>query len=341
MVNNERPGVYTSYEVTSAVTGGSGGTIVGVAGPAAGGMAGEVYIISSLQEATEVFGAGSALEKLVERLLANGAPAVHAVPVEAEDAADYAAAFAVLCADEEVGIMVCASREAEIHAAMKSAIEGASESCKYRIGVVEGAGETGALVELAAALNSERMVLCAPCDENVGSVAAAVAGVLAGESDPAVPLNGAALLGVGSLERAFSDGEINTLVRGGVTVVERVAGETSVVRGVTTRTKTAEVPDDTWREITTVRIIDTVLPTVRRALRSRFARSKNTARTRGAIRTQVVVELENFLAREIISGYSTVTAEPVSEDPTVCAVGFSFTVAHGLNQICLQAHITV
>ncbi len=340
MVNNERPGVYTSYEVTSAVTGGSG-IIVGAVGSAVSGETNKVYIISSLNEATVTFGAGSALEKLTARLLMNGAGAVHAVAVASDDADGYGAAFVALCADEQVGIMVCDSRDAEVHAAMKEAIEGASEKSKYRIGVVESSGSVSELTEHAALLNSERMVLCAPCDETAGSLSAAVAGALAKESDPALPLNGAVLQGVGSAEKLFTDGEINTLVRGGVTVVETVGGETSVVRGVTTRTETGGEADDTWREITTVRIIDTVLPTVRRALRSRFSRSKNTARTRGAIRTQVVVELEDFLAREIISGYGDVTAEQDSADPTVCAVNFSFTVAHGLNQICLQAHITV
>ena len=340
MVNNERPGVYTSYEVTDAITGGSG-TIVGAVGRAAAGETNKVYIISSLGEATAAFGAGSALEMLSERLLTNGAGAGHAVAVGAEEASAYGEAFAVLCADEQVGIMVCDSRDAEVHAAMKEAIAGASESCKYRIAIVEGEGSAGELAEHAAALNSERMVLCAACGGAEGSLAAAVAGVLAGENDPALPLNGAVLRGVESAERNFTDGEINTLVRGGVTVTETVGGEISVVRGVTTRTKTGGEADDTWREITTVRIIDTVLPTVRRALRSRFARSKNTPRTRGAIRTQVVVELEDFLAREIIGGYGDVIAEPDSADPTVCAVHFSFTVAHGLNQIRLQAHITV
>ena len=35
----------------------------------------------------------------------------------------------------------------------------------------------------------------------------------------------------------------------------------------------------------------------------------------------------------------TVTAD--AEDPTRCLVEFAFTVAHGLNQIWLTAHITV
>ena len=83
------------------------------------------------------------------------------------------------------------------------------------------------------------------------------------------------------------------------------------------------------------------LRAVRDALRARFRRAKNTEQSRGAIRSQVVLELENKLAREIITGYGEVSVEADADNPTVCLVDFSFTVAHGLNQIWLSAHITV
>lgn len=143
------------------------------------------------------------------------------------------------------------------------------------------------------------------------------------------------------LEARYGDTEIDTLVRGGVTPVEQAAGVVSVVRGVTTRTKTGEAADATWRELTTIRIVDDVIPTVRDALRARFRRAKNTEQSRGAIRSQVVLELENRKEREIISGYDNVAVSADPDNPTVCQVEFSFSAAQGLNQIWLTAHITV
>ena len=131
------------------------------------------------------------------------------------------------------------------------------------------------------------------------------------------------------------------LFRGGVTAVESVGGVVSVVRGITTRTTTGEAADSTWRELATIRIVDDVIPSLRSALRSKFRRAKNTPQSRSAIRAQVVLELENKLEREIITGYENVSVAADSEDPTRCLVEFSFTVAHGLNQIWLSAHITV
>ena len=120
-----------------------------------------------------------------------------------------------------------------------------------------------------------------------------------------------------------------------------VGGVVSPVRGITTRTSTGGAPDITWRELTTILIVDDVIPSIRQSLRSRFSKTKNTGQTRGAIRSQVIVELESKLRSEIIDSYGDVTVSVYDEDPTVCLVEFSFAVAHGLNQIYLTAHITI
>ena len=127
-----------------------------------------------------------------------------------------------------------------------------------------GASETAAkLVERAGKLNSERMVLTAPGDVRM---AAAAAAVIAGESDPSVPVNGAVLAGFSGLSASYDDTQVDTLVTGGVTPLECVSGEVSIVRGITTRTTTGGAADKTWRELTTVRIVDDVIPAVRQAL---------------------------------------------------------------------------
>lgn len=171
--------------------------------------------------------------------------------------------------------------------------------------------------------------------------AAAVAGAIAAQSDPAIPLGGAELLGLKGLSAQYSDNDIDLLVRGGVTALESVSGQVGVVRGVTTRTSSGEVEDTTWRELSTILIVDDVIPTLRDSLRSKFRRAKNTAQSRGAIRTQVVLELENKKSREIITDYDQVTVSAHPDDPTVCLVDFTFTVTHGLNQIWLTAHIVI
>ena len=352
---HERPGVYSSYDASSVVSARAAAKTIGAAAIAAKGTANEAVLITSYEEGRSVFGEDAAgtqgMSALLRMLFLNGAGAVKAAAVgkAAGGAADYASAFAALSEEEDVGIVVCDSAEVSVHQSLKTSVENASNARRERIAVVGGAAETVAqMVEHAKSINSERMVLVGPdaaledgTEASAVLAAAAAAGVIAGSSDASVPINGAALAGLGGVSKRLSDSEIDQLVRGGVTPIECVGGVCSPVRGITTRTSTGGAADTTWRELTTILIVDEVIPTIRNALRARFARSKNTAQSRGAIRSQVVLELEEMKSREIVDGYGEVKVNALESDPTVCMVEFSFTVAHGLNRIYLTAHITV
>ena len=348
---HERPGVYSVYDASSVVTGRRAAQAVGVAAKAAKGEADKPVTVTGWAGAAaddredETPGMSTILRLLFE----NGASTVTAVRVaEAGAVEDYRRAFAAL-GKEDVRVLVCDSGEEAVQQALRDAVEEASALRHERVAVTGCAGaDVQALVERAAALNSERMVLVGPDALDSGGkplsgvfAAAAVAALAAAGGDPAVPLNGGALKGLSGLAADYSDADIDTLVRGGVTPLECAGGVTSPVRGVTTRTKTGGVSDSTWRELTTILVVDDVIPAVRAALRSRFSRSKNTARNRAAIRSQVIVELEKKLAAEIISGYDEVRVSASEEDPTVCLVEFGFSVAHGLNQVRLTVHIEI
>ena len=357
VTTHERPGVYSSFDASTVVDGRSGRKNVAVVGRASKGTAGQVVWVTSLEEAEAVFGpneGGSCLVELVRLALLNGAAQAAAVAAavgaEEPETADYQDAFAALELEDDVPLVACASTELEVQQALRQSVEQASGQRRERVAVAACGGDTVAeLTERAEALNSERMVLVSPGvlrddGETAGDgapAAAAVAGVLAAESDPALPLGGAEVKGLRGLNLRYTDDQLDALIRGGVTSLEQVGGRVSVVRGVTTRTKSGGAADATWRELTTIRIADDVIVTVRDALRARFQRAKNTAQTRGAVRSQVVLELEQKLAREIITSYEDVRVTVDEAAPTVCLVEFSFTVAHGLNQIHLTAHITV
>ena len=346
---HERPGVYSSYDASAVIRGGSAGKVVGLAAKAAKG-GGTAALVTSYAGGVSLFGEGENMDAMLRLLFLNGATAVYAAAVGDQGAkTDYEAAFDQLAMEEDVQVVACDSPDLTVQQSLRTSLESASAVKRERIAVV-GASQADVedLVDHAEGLNSERMVLVGPdaldeAGETVpGAVAAAaVAGAIAAATDPAVPLNGTRLYGLGGVSQRYGDNEIDLLVRGGVTPLEAVGGVVSPVRGITTRTTTGGAADSTWRELTTILIVDDVIPTVRSALRSRFSRTKNTPQTRGAIRSQVIVELENKLAAEIIDSYGEVAVSVDAADPTVCLVEFSFGVAHGLNQIYLTAHITV
>ena len=350
VTTHERPGVYSAYDASSVISGSDGRKTVGLVAVNTVAQAGTAVTVTSAEQAVTVFGStgGEDMANLIRLALKNGAAKVVALPIA--DASGYADAFAQMGAMEEIQLMICGSTEQTVQQAMRDTIQEASQTRLERIGVVAGGAEESAenLVKRAAALNSERMVLVAPGGADASgaamsglTVAAAVAGAIAGSLDPAVPLGGAVLKGLAGLEKRYDDNTLDLLIQGGVTAVESFNGQVSVVRGITTRTTTEGAADKTWRELTTILIVDDVIPSIRAALKSKFQRSKNTEQTRGGIRSQVILELENKLAREIITGYENVKVTADSENPTVCLVDFSFTVAHGLNQIWVSAHITV
>jgi len=347
---HQRPGVYSSYDASSVISGRGTGKLVGIAAANTLGQAGTVYTITSYDRAVETFGSGGSedMAELIRLALKNGASAVAAVPVA--DEGGYEDAFEALEGVEGISVVVCGSTNIAVQQKLKESVSRASSMRMERIAVAAGAAEETVeqLITRAKTLNSERMVLTAPgAVDGRGeplsglTVAAAVAGVLAGESDPAVPLGGALLSGLNGAAQRYTENELDLLILGGVTPVENVGGSVSVVRGVTTRTTTGGAEDGTWRDLSVIRVVDDVIPGLRAALRAKFRRAKNTQRSRGAIRAQVVLELEHKLAREIITGYENVAVTADPEDPTRCLVDFSFTVAHGLNQIWLTAHIAV
>lgn len=345
---HERPGVYSSYDASAVVTAGRGSKIIGVAAKAASGTVGEVVTLTGYTAGVAAFGedVDPGMSTILRLLFLNGASTVAAVRVADEDP-DYAGAFGVL-GKVEAQILVCDSGELSVQQALRTAVETASEQRRERIAVVGGSGlKASELVERAAELNSERMVLVGPdLVRGEGTLpgvfaSAALAGAIASGTDPAIPLNGAELSGLEGLTEDYTDNDIDLLVRGGVTPLESVGGVVSPVRGITTRTTTGGAADSTWRELTTILIVDDIIPSIRTALRSRFSRAKNTARGRSAIRSQVIVELEKKVAAEIIDSYGEVTVNALEEDPTVCLVEFGFAVAHGLNQIYLTVHMTV
>ena len=340
MTNHQRPGVYSSYEASSLTAALSGGKAVAVVAAASEDLDGKPCCWTSYSRALAEAG-DCTLTKLAGIAMKNGAGKVWGIPA----GEDYNAAIKAVAGLEDVAVVVCDSTELSIQQALRDMAEECSGLRKERIIVAACAVDESVdqLVARAANLNSERVVLVAPGAHQANGItcAAAVAGAIAGNADPALPLGGVELAGIEGLAAAYEDGDIDLLVQGGITPLEMMSGKACVVRAVTTRTTTGGVDDATWRELSTILIVDEVIPNLRKALRAKFARAKNNEQTRGAIRSQVVLELETCKGREIIDGYGNVTVNPAETDPAVCVVEFDFAVTHGLNQIWLSAHITV
>lgn len=344
---HERPGVYSTYEMTSVLTGGNGGSMVGLT---AACSLEDIETVTSVSRAESLLAEAKVALDLVRLLLANGAGGVMISPAKVETAQGYKDAATALLAEKKVRFLVCDKDYGDIQLGLKAVVaQSAQEGNECILVVGMGSVATEPLIARAATFDCERVVLTGGTaklsrDTSISGAiygAAAMAGLLAGQTDPAMPVHGTALKGLGAISQKFTDTELDSLIRGGVTPLEAVGGIVSAVRAVTSRTTTAGVQDASWREITTIMIVDDVVPGVREALRARFLRKKNNAVTRGAIGSQVIVELEQRKKNEIIDSYGDISVEVDETDPTVCQVSFSFAVVHGVSRIYLTAHITV
>lgn len=125
-VMHERPGVYSSYDASSAISGGTAKKVIGVAARAAKGEANRAVRITSYTAGVSAFGEdneSSAMEGLLRLLYQNGAAAVAAVAVAAPaDKQDYEAAFAALSAQEDVSVVVCDSADTEVLQALRERV---------------------------------------------------------------------------------------------------------------------------------------------------------------------------------------------------------------------------
>lgn len=342
---SERPGVYTGYDASSIVQSSASNGAVGIV------CAADIENVTQFLTASAArvaLGAASKAAKYVELALGGGASACWVSPVGASaTAADYGAGAKAL-REKDVAAICCDSDASAVMTAIKAEVAEASSERHERIAVFAMAGETEDLVAAAGALNSERCVMVGPVPvggdgETIDEceIAVATAAAIVSLGDPALPLGGVSLSGLYGAGGTLTSTEVDALVRGGVTAIECLAGEIQVIRGVTTRTKTGGEADATWRELSTILIVDDVMKTLRSSLRSKFARAKNLAETREAVASQVSIELAQKKNAGIIADYGSVSAVATPGDPTRCDVEFEFAVAHGLDRIVVAAHILV
>ncbi|MBE6932484.1 MAG: phage tail sheath protein [Ruminococcaceae bacterium] len=340
---HERPGVYVEYDTISR-SAGIGTRIAGVAGIGSGSG---LYRFTSASTARQAFPDTTPLGKMLQLAFANGAARVMCCPVEVNSLDAYTAALERLVTEGEVNYLALETESTQLLTALGQHLCAMDVPCICFAG--PNAPNMDALGIMAQTINCERMVLVGPNvryagEESYGGgclAAAAMAGLLSAQTDPALPLHGAKLLGLDAVKTTLTESEIDAAVRAGVTPLELIGGQVSIIRAVTTRTMTEDVPDDTWRELSTMCILDDVIPTVKNTLAAKFLRRKNTAVTRNAIRSQVAIVLDDRVRREIIESYDALNVEAVEGDPTACRVSFSFAVVHGLCRIHLSIHILV
>lgn len=194
---------------------------------------------------------------------------------------------------------------------------------------------------LAPLLNAERMTMaCVPGTYTPAEeVAAGYAALIAGEEDPARPLNTLALTNVtpppiaSRLLRTEQESALNN----GVTPLQVGPGEVvQIVRAITTYIlNPGGVNDISWLDLTTIRTMDYVAKACRERIELRFPRDKLSARTPAKVRSELLDVLYKLEELEIIENVDlykdALIVERDSQDPNRLNAKIPVDVVNGLH----------
>lgn len=346
-INTLRPGVFSTYTVTPLYRGGS--TVRYAALAAECSLESGRWFASWSEAAAALVEEGDAKAREGIKILMNGGTSrVFCLPVKAGLALEEApAALAPLAELEDLGAVVCALPAAALPA-LKELAHSQALAQKEWVAFC-GMGDPDEAVSAAGTLQSERMVIVCPGAKAAGSSleadplfsAAALAGAVLAQEDPAAPLSGSVLDSLESLALQPSDQQVESMLAGGVTPFEVRGGAVECVRAVTTRTQTDGQTDLTFLPLGTIRVVDHVMASLREGLRALLGGARTTRDGYDAVASQVTIILQEKADQGMLTSFEPPVVTPDSQDPSVCRVEVAFTVAFAVNQIRLNAQIIV
>ncbi len=214
-------------------------------------------------------------------------------------AAVFAASYTIYCVPWAVQTQLAALRD------HLDALGGPMEQ-RGGIGVYAMTGTLSTAATLAEKLNSGRILggLLPGCTDPAEEVAAALAAVIAGEEDPARPLNTLALTGISvpPMDRRLGRNEQEVCLKSGVTPLEVGPGDkVQIVRAISTYlVNAAGTSDVSLLDITTIRTLDYTRKAVNERLSLRFPREKLSSRTPARVRSEILDVLRKMEELEIL-----------------------------------------
>lgn len=174
---------------------------------------------------------------------------------------------------------------------------------------------------------------------SAAEIAAAYAAVIASETDPARPLDTLALTGIAppALADRLTRQEQETALANGITPLEVGPGETvQIVRAISTYTTNAAGSDDiALLDLTTMRTLYYVRQACRDRIRLRFPRSKLSANTEAAVRSELLDVLKKLEELEIVEAVDAnadaLVVERSTQDPNRLNAAIPADVVNGLH----------
>lgn len=173
---------------------------------------------------------------------------------------------------------------------------------KRGLGVMAFTGTMSAGSTFTEKLNHERVTVgwYKGATDSVALIAAGYGSVIAGEEDPARPLNTLEIKGIAETDGTQKPtwNEANQALFHGLTPITVVNHKVQIMRAITTYTKNATNTDDpSWLDLTTIRTMDYTAKAIEQRLALRFPRAKLTTRKGNNTPQKVRSEILDVLYR--------------------------------------------
>lgn len=272
--------------------------------------------------------------------------------VTPKSSSDYSTAITLMETDEDKSIVICDFNDDTTAGLLKTMCENSAANYNTPCVYIRPPhyGENLAAVQTNATThNSNRVICCWPLLTDFiglalspGETAAVLAGAIAGNGIPKLNHNFTSFEGVGGVEAAITD--MDAVISSGITPIELKNDSIHIVRFVTSKTETDNVPDLQWQEAAVRLNVDNIQKTLSRVIQQKYMQKGNTPETRTALAQEVVSVLEAYASQSILVGDETrnipAYRQPVvsvdADDSTKVNVEVEISPGKPLNFINLQ-----
>ena len=346
-----KPGKYAEFNFKLAVRTlpTNAQNVLMIAPQASVGMTATPYIptwVFDGDSALAYFGASPAYEMAVAAMKANPYIRLSVMGIPATGG-DYATALSKVFGGDYQVFAIASNTQVDL-TTLRNHLDSISHPLEQRGAIAASAftGTVAAGTTLTAALNSGRISIAWHKNgtDAVHKITAAYAAVIAGEEDPARPLNTLWLAGITSNAVVDRPGRIEQEVAlaNGLTPLEVGPGDkVQIVRAISTYTKSATgTTDISQLDITTIRTLDFVRKAVIDRINLRFPRDKKTKRVKAALRGEILDVLYKLEELEIVENVdlfkNQLLVEENLQDPNRFDVVIPVDIVNGLHVVAAR-----
>lgn len=220
--------------------------------------------------------------------------------------ADLSAALASV-AGEHYHVIISPFADDKNAKALREHLEAVASPMEKKpgVGVLGWRGSMASGTTYAGKINDKRVTVgwYKGALESNALIAAGFGAVIAGEEDPAKPLNTLEIKGLTPVDATETPlkTEVNQALFHGLTPIMVVTNRVQIVRAITTYTKSpANVDDPAWLDLTTIRTMDYTRKAIEQRIALRFPRAKLSNRTPPKVRSEILDVLYRLENQEIL-----------------------------------------